>query len=330
MYLNENNMNEFNKYMNEVVGFNVPIVSARDSNINRLPLIIKNKYNFFIGSLFNREIAFIQAKNNVYTKINELRKHIDIIRKAIGIPIVYVSDSMKSYNRKRFIQKGVSFIVPGKQMFMPELLIDFQDFAMEPRKTPETMTPAIQYLLLYHLQKENLEGKNFKTIAKSMNITAITVTRAASYLAVKGVCRIVGTKDKYLQFDKNKYDLWKEVAPLMQTPIKKQIFTSTSLDVGNAKLSGINALSHYTNLSDDDKTYYAMDKKNFDLIVKQNNSILFDEVDGGVVIEIWKYKPNGLCHDKFVDPLSIYLIYRENTDERVQIALSQLIDEIKW
>lgn len=323
-------MNDLNEYFNEVLGYDLHVITARDGDMNRLPLIIRNKYDILVGSFFERKIAFLQAKNNHHTKLNELRKHIDIVRDVFHVPVVYVCDTMKGYNRKRFIQRGISFIVPGKQMFMPELLVDLQDFAIRPGKIPETMTPATQYLLLCHLQVENLEGMNFKEIAQTLNLGTMTVTRTANYLASKRICAIAGTKDKQLHFDKGEYELWKDIEPLMQSPIKKKLFATPLINVENAMFSGINALAHYTDLADDNKPYYALDKKAYDNLLKENKQLLMDEVDGEMLIEVWKYNPKGLATGKFVDPLSLYLIYKDDTDERIQIVINQLMDEMKW
>lgn len=321
---------DLKEYLNAVLGYDVNIVPANERDINRLPLIIVNKYNVLIGTLFNRKIAFITTRKNVHAKIDELRKHIDIVKRTFNFPVVFVIESMKGYNRKRFIQRGISFIVPKKQMFLPELLIDFQDFAIGPRELPEKMTPATQYLLLYHLQIGSLEGQNFKEIAQRLNMGTMTITRAAYYLAEKGICEVIGTKDKHLHFGKEKYDLWKGVESLMQNPVKKQLHTSTRIEIENGIHSGINALSHYTDIADENKPYYALSIRNFEAFVKNNETIDFDEVEGDMVIEMWKYNPAILSKKGFIDPLSLYLIFREDTDERIQIVLNQLIDEVKW
>ncbi len=323
-------MNDLNEYFNKVLGYDLYVVPASDGDIKRLPLIIKNKYNILVGSFFGRRVVFLHANNNHHTKVNELRKHIDIVKTVFNIPVVYVCDSMKGYNRKRFIQRGISFIVPGKQMFMPELLIDLQDFAIRPGKIPETMAPATQYLLLYHLQVASLEEMNFKDIAQTLRLGTMTVTRAATYLENKRICEIHGTKDKRFHFDKKGYELWQEIEPLMQNPIKNKVFATPLINVKNAVISGINALAHYTDIADDSKPYYAFDKKGYDALLKNNQSIAIDDVDGEMHLEMWKYNPVGLAVGDYVDPLSLYLIYKDDTDERVQIVINQLINEMKW
>jgi hypothetical protein len=57
------------------------------------------------------------------------------------------------------------------------------------------------------------------------------------------------------------------------------------------------------------------------------------EVDknyGENVIEIWRYNPSILSKSGIVDRLSLYLSLKDSKDERIQIELDNMINEIKW
>lgn len=47
-------------------------------------------------------------------------------------------------------------------------------------------------------------------------------------------------------------------------------------------------------------------------------------------IEIWNYDPQLFDKDNIVDPFSLYFSLKENEDERVQKALINLREKIKW
>ena len=47
-------------------------------------------------------------------------------------------------------------------------------------------------------------------------------------------------------------------------------------------------------------------------------------------IEIWRYSPFFLTKGHYVDKLSLYLSLKNNDDERIQIELENLINDIKW
>jgi len=48
------------------------------------------------------------------------------------------------------------------------------------------------------------------------------------------------------------------------------------------------------------------------------------------MLEQWGYDPVVLSDNGFIDPLSLYLIYRDYTDERVSYELNQMIKGIPW
>jgi hypothetical protein len=49
-----------------------------------------------------------------------------------------------------------------------------------------------------------------------------------------------------------------------------------------------------------------------------------------VRIEVWKYNPRILSINGYIDPLSLYLCYREDTNERVAAEINELIHNRKW
>lgn len=54
----------------------------------------------------------------------------------------------------------------------------------------------------------------------------------------------------------------------------------------------------------------------------------FDE-DAQAIVEVWAYSPKSLATGATVDPLSLFLCFRDDPDERIQAALEQLVEEIK-
>jgi hypothetical protein len=58
-------------------------------------------------------------------------------------------------------------------------------------------------------------------------------------------------------------------------------------------------------------------------------------MDGKFAIEVWKYEPKILSNEfkinnNAVDPLSLYLSIKNNYDERIEMAMEQLIEKIIW
>jgi hypothetical protein len=78
-------------------------------------------------------------------------------------------------------------------------------------------------------------------------------------------------------------------------------------------------------LNDEHKQYYAIDKQDF-----KNLTIATNKYVGDNEIEIWRYNPNLLSKDGFIDKLSLYLLLKNIDNERIEIELETLINEIQW
>jgi hypothetical protein len=322
--------NDLIDYIKLITGEEITISIINADEIKSLPLFLRMKYDYVTGKSFNLQIVFIHSKGSGSFSAVELRKHIDLIRKALGKPVVFVTNALEAYNRKRLINKKIPFIVPGKQMFIPEMVISFQDSAIRAPQENISMTPAVQYFLLFHLQCEDLEGLNLKSIAKKLGYGEMTISRAVSFLSRNGICQVIGTKEKKIEFSQSKMILWKEVEPLMSSPVKKIVFTDKIPEFELYKRSNINALAHYTDLADELKDYIAIADPYFKKLLKSGRIKDYGDYDGEVCIEAWKYDPVGLSKDKYVDPLSLYLIFRNDEDERVQMALNKMMEEFSW
>jgi len=112
----------------------------------------------------------------------------------------------------------------------------------------------------------------------------------------------------------------------MTTPIDLIVYTPETGTIENSLISEQNALAEYTLLSGganriaiSKETYKDLKKKNIQWVPM-----------GEAGVEVWKYNPALLSDTGVVDRLSLYLILKDYADERVQIELERMINEMKW
>ena len=322
-------MKETKKYLRETLGFEIDIEALKPAQQRNFPLFIRQLYGFYQARLLDRDIILLKKKNGETATAENLRKHAQIVEKALECPVVFVFRFMQAYNRKRLIQKRIAFIVPGKQMFIPQLLIDFQEFGkLAPPKTGKLL-PAAQCILFYHLLKENLELFPLKTVAEKLNYTTATVTRAVQALVHKDLADKTGkNKEVRIQFKQQKHDLWKRAFPVLQNPVKKIYFLGEKPGEEICCQTSFTALAHYTNLTQDNKTYFAMAQKDFQKFKKNKRIQIVHTNEGEILLEVWKYAPGILATNRIVDPLSLYLTLKDEKDERVEIELEKMIEKL--
>ena len=49
-----------------------------------------------------------------------------------------------------------------------------------------------------------------------------------------------------------------------------------------------------------------------------------------IELEIWRYDPAMFATDGIVDPFSLYLSLKDSKDERIQIALEEMMEKLAW
>jgi DNA-binding MarR family transcriptional regulator len=175
------------------------------------------------------------------------------------------------------------------------------------------------------LQKEKLNGLTTHELSKKFNQTYLTMSRAVKNLEELNLCVLIGGKEKQIKFTAKGKKLWMNAQNLFQNPVERIIFTDEFLKEGEAYASNINALTYYSMLNDETKRYYAINK-----IEVKNLALETNKYAGDNVIEIWRYNPKQLSNNGFVDKLSLYLLLKNDSDERIQSELEQMINEIQW
>ena len=229
--------------------------------------------------------------------------------------------NVASYNLQRLTNKRVNFIVPGKQLFLPALLMDLGK-SIEDVPMPETIPATAQLVILYHLEVAVLNGKTGKEIAAIIGASTANVTRGLRWLVEKGLAELSGGKPKYLRFKFGGKALWNASLDSLRNPVLRIVRTDMSLQ---GLTCGQNALAEYGMLIEADHEMVAMGPKEYRAI-KQDTNPLYGENE----IQVWMYDPQILATNMMVDKLSLYLSMRDSDDERIQKELKTMIEEILW
>ena len=317
-------MNNIVTYINNTLGVETAIIPLEKQLFQRLPLYITATYKAQETIIYGQRICLLTAENSEDIQTpDRLSKQMQFVEQKTGLPVVYVFDNVVSYNLKRMIRKGINFIIPGKQLFIPALMMDLRKTTNKiPQKTI-LLTPLAQFLLLYHLQKERLNGFTTQQLTDKFTQPYRTVSRAVKKLEELGLCNLVGGKEKQLLFMEKGKNLWVLALDFLQNPIDRSLFTDNTFNKKQTCSSNINALSHYTMINDDDRYYFAVNKDTA-------KNLETNKYAGENTIEVWRYNPCLLSNNGFVDKLSLYLSLRNDTDERIQSELEQMINEIQW
>jgi len=329
-------MDTLRQYIKETLGVDLNPVKVEGPESDRLPFFLKSMYQLYRARILGRDLLLAEMRKENDSTIQQIEKHFQLIRETFGNFIVLVAQNMPAFNRKRLIEKGINFIVPGKQMYLPALMLDLREAYSKPVQKKQTLLPSAQCIILYHIlhREEKIEELPLKQIAWRFNYTSMAISKAADNLRKHNLCKLEGTREKFIRFTGNIPELWQNALPLLVNPIFKQSYADNFPQSNYWKKANESALPEYTDMNDSKLEYYAIDKGNFFKLRKNGQLENLNDNEGNYCIEVWKYSPamltKGITRNNNVDPLSLYLSLKDKKDERIEMALEKIIENYIW
>jgi DNA-binding MarR family transcriptional regulator len=339
----EHKMTKTLTYIAETLGI-LPTVTLIDkSQLDRLPMYIHETFKLYRTDLFNTEIILAELKNDDELSIQQTEKQVHQIKNLLNQKVVIVLENVQAYNRKRLIKKGINFIVPGKQLYMPDLLIDMRESFVHTKTKQKngTLLPSAQFLLIYHIihrnQQWKLEEHPFKEIAQKLGYTPMAITNAIDNLKYHELVEVEGEKKKFIHFRNDRHELWNiaQEQKLLVNPVIKTVYVDEKPKDLFLLHCNASALPEYTDLSPSRQEYFAIEKTVFYGLQKSNVLVNLNEYEGRYALEVWKYNPLTLVDElpndmAVVDPISLYLSVKDSRDERIEMALEQILEKFIW
>lgn len=288
-----------------------------------ISLELRTSFIFYKMDVVGQSIILLKPKYALerYTP-KACAKMAEMVLKGNGFPCAFWFDALDFNQRMRLMEKNVYFVVSDKYAYLPGLVMDNHN----ERKTATEITAPAQYVLLYHLQAKDLEGRSAKDLSEIMPYKYITLTLALQVLQDLEICTLVvdANKEKRLHFVLRGKELWEKALPSLKSPVKKSFFCDDVKEETSYMQGGISALAHYSMLVPDSmKTLVAVERTN---TAKQENFGRINSWDGAYKIEVWKYTPI-IADEGFVDRLSLALALKNDEDPRVHKEVERIIEE---
>jgi hypothetical protein len=317
-------------YLDKV--FSVRPVLKRWSEEKSLPIFLREQYTFFITDLLDKKLLFAIEKGGINLSTSNIGKHLNKIQEKWPDLVAYVTDDISSSERSRLIEKRIPFLVPDKQMFLPMLGIDLQERFRTTKEKQGGFSPATQVVTLDAIYSQ---GEKIYSVAESatrFGYSAMTLSRVFDEMekANIGTHRTRG-RTREVIFPESKKEIWSAALPYLKSPVQKNVFFPRPYSGKEVAITGLSALSHYTNLAEPDIHSIGMDGKTW-LRFKGDGSYVETRAPepDWTAVEVWAYSPLRYARHKIADPLSVFLSLRESPDERTQQALDELLKREKW
>ena len=308
----------------KVAGKVLVLSPMKKEELKGIPIDTKLKFQFYRATFNENAFCLLETKKEENHASIDCLRLAERLKEILHLPVVFLFHNLQFVERNRLIDRGVYFIVSDKFAFLPFLIINYKETI---HKKAEELSSVAQYIMLYHLQIDNMNGWSMADMGEKLPYTYVTISRAFQNLEELHLCKIEIDENrvKRIFFEGTKKEVWERSLPYLKNPIKKKLYCDDIVTDLPFTEGGIAALAHYTSLNPDETKTYVMDTKGYKDL--QHNSIFVNQndVEGNICIEIWNYPP---LHQYYADPLSLYLTLRDDRDPRTEKELEIMINKL--
>lgn len=322
------------RYLQDVLGIEATGVKPW-ARVDELPYFLRDAFQFSELKMLGQTIVLAIGQADAKQSLSEVRNWLDKIKALAGQPVVYVTDALASYDRRRLIEQKVPFIVPGNQLYLPDLGLDLREYFRH-RALPAgaALSPSAQALLITALLRQPWQADwQPSSVASALGYTPMTLSRAVKELTAAGLAaaRTVG-RSRWLRMEFPPAQIWERAKPSLRTPIMRSVWVAAddAAAYPSRRLAGLSALAHFSMLSEPKWAVYALTAADWKAATDAGVRALPEPETGAQEWQIWRYSPALMPDATTVDPLSLTLSLRENADDRIQLALDELKGQLPW
>lgn len=340
---------DFIRYFDGAIGIS-PILAQWHGAVG-LPFFLRAGKEYREGAIAGKEVIFVflegQAGASDIKEFDfQLGRKTDQIR-------VFVSQKMDAYTRSALVKLKIPFVVPGKQMYLPNFFIDLREsYSHHFDAVSSAISPSAQVIAIRMISSRKDESFSSVELANWLGVTRMTISKACNELARFESFRIRDNrKVNHLLIEGSRREAWNQVKYSMRSPVKKvgyfhgisEYWNDSWMRAGETALSDLTLLGepHEITLACSKEKWKGMEDslsdkgKNsyheYGAFQAMRNPDQFKSLGMPYVrLEQWMYDPRLLSEGHQVDPISLYLSLADEGDERVQSCLTELMENQEW
>mgnify|MGYP003290775806 FL=1 len=261
--------------------------------------------------------------------IAAMKKQQKKYEEALQCPIAYEVVLSSVSMRNAMVKNGVPFVdLPGN-VFLPFMGIVLQDVYRKQLVKADKMMPATQMVFLELLYMEDEESALKSEVAKKLNLTKTSITRATAQLEEMGLIRQIksGTEIS-IQRNYSRKEYYENAKEYLINPVQKVITIMRNEATFESLSAGETALSQVSELNPPRIEARAIYKGEEVLDQLEIVDARYEDLDACLIVQLWKYNPSYFAREGRVDPVSLACTFKGNEDERIEMSIEELLEEL--
>ncbi len=320
-------------HLRSVLGLEVTLGSWARSD--RVPLHMRGRYRFASGRLGSWPVVFVLDESNVETAPGILGKHLEQVHRLDEPRVVYVRTAISAPHRRRLIAARVPFVVPGQQVYLPDLGIDLRESFPQQQDQRMVFRPATQAVLVWGLLQRADGMTGGRALARCLLYSPMTLSRAMDEICAAGLAVDASSgRERTIRWAGPRKEVWERARDHLADPVHSRHLIRTHVITTPGLAAGLTALSQQTMIDGPTVLVHALGQEAWIALQRTGTiEIVPHREPGTIEVEVWSYDPMLTAvggPQGQVDPLSLSLSLRSSTDERVEAALAQLMEAVAW
>lgn len=318
------------EFIQRVLGISI-VLKEEAIDKKGLPSGLALSFSLHLVAVEGIDFVMLVPKQEIALTGGTYVKRITAIQDSMKLPVILLLKELSTDARRTLIVNQINFVVPEKQLYLPKMAMYLTQRGINvTKKDSEKFAPATQAVLFYHLIHSSLDGLMLKEIASNVRYGLKTVGVAISEIAKTGLCEInqPDKRTKVVHFPLTQKEIWEKAQPYLSSPIANVYYIESidALPSDSVCYSYDYAMAKFTMMSQPSQKTIAIERNDTKLKEMLSNGSLYKE-EGPIRLEAWKYPPLLLAEDGIADPLSLWMCYREEDDERIDGELGRLINK---
>ena len=166
-------------------------------------------------------------------------------------------------------------------------------------------------------------------VARELNLTKTSITRATAQLEAMGLIQQMksGTEIS-IQRNYSRKEYYEKAKEYLINPVQKVITIMRQEATFEAFDAGETALSQLSELNPPRIKACAIYKGEEVIDQLEIADARYEDQDDCLNVQLWKYNPSYFAREGRVDPVSLACTFKGNEDERIEMCIEELLEEL--
>ena len=297
---------------------------------NKLSLpIFMTMRDIAMVEIYGVNFAIVDVVKEAELSVAAMKKQKTKYEEALQCPVAYKVALNSMSMRNALVKNGVSFVdLPGN-VFLPFMGIVLQDVYRKQLVKADKMMPATQMVFLELLYMNDEESALKSEVANKLNLTKTSITRATAQLEEMGLIQQIksGTEIS-IQRNCSRKEYYENAKAYLINPVQKVITLMRQEATFESFCAGETALSQLSELNPPRIEECAIYKGEEVIDQLELVDARYEDQDDCLNVQLWKYNPSYFAREGRVDPVSLACTFKGNEDERIEMCIEKLLEEL--